>query len=103
MSLFFSPTVFRNGIRFFLLKLNSLFSKSVNWSSAFKLHSCVSKIGPSSKPSVIFMNVIPDFLSPDRIACSIGDAPLHLGKREACILMQPYLGISRICFGTIIP
>ena len=37
------------------------------------------------------------------IALSIGAAPLHLSRRDACILINPCFGISRKFFGISCP
>ena len=52
-------------------------------------------IGPASSFSTSFIIEIPVSKSPFIKVCSIGAAPLHLGKRETCKLIQPYLGISK--------
>ena len=41
------------------------------------------KTGPESRPSSIFMRLIPVYVSPYKMADCIGDAPLHFGSKEA--------------------
>ena len=60
-------------------------------------------ISPVSIPSSIYIVVIPVSLSPFKTDHCIGAAPLYLGKREPCTLIQPYFGISNISFGSIFP
>ena len=65
--------------------------------------SSVKSISPVSSPASICIVVSPVFLSPSRIAHCIGAAPRHLGRSEACTLMQPYFGNASISSDKICP
>jgi hypothetical protein len=56
-----------------------------------------------SSCSAIFITLIPISLSRFIIDLCIGAAPLHFGKREACILINPFLVKFKISFGMICP
>ena len=60
-------------------------------------------MSPVSMPSFICIVVTPVLSSPLIIAHCIGAEPRYFGNRDACILIQPYLGISRISLDTICP
>jgi len=78
---------------------DKVIESSVGWIDTFSL----AKIGPVSTPGSITIMVTPVLSSPLRMAAWIGDAPLQRGRYEACTLMQPKRGRSRMFWRRILP
>ena len=72
------------------------------WSSLI-VNSRVITTGPLSSPASITIMLTPVSLSPASIARCIGAAPRHLGRSDACTLMQPSRGIASTAAGRISP
>ena len=66
-------------------------------------HLFLAMISPVSSPTSMRIIVTPVISSPLMTAHWIGAAPRYFGSRDACTLMHPYFGRSRILFGRICP
>lgn len=66
-------------------------------------HLFLAMISPVSSPTSMRIVVTPVISSPLMTAHWIGAAPRYFGSRDACTLMHPYFGRSRILFGRICP
>ena len=61
------------------------------------------RMGPVSSPASICIKVTPVSVSPLKMANVMGDAPRKRGSKDACVLMDPCVGISKMACGKIRP
>ena len=98
-----SSIIFMVSTHSFAPSAESLSNRLPPVSSGASLTVLFAIISPVSTPSSILMVVTPVNSSPLITAHWIGAAPLYFGRSEACTLIQPYRGISRILFDRICP